>query len=68
MARQFVLAIDAVKNHGMSVAEAQKTHIKCTIEEVIRSHALIFAAEDARREKKVVRWREWWGDVECRVR
>lgn len=60
LARQFALAINAVKNHGSSVADAQAVHIGCTLEDVIRSHAMVFAAEDARRERKVVDWAEWW--------
>ena len=60
LARQFVKAIAAVKAGEMSVAEAQKVHVGCTLEEAIRSHAMVFAAEEARRERKVVNWLEWW--------
>ncbi|KAK5290547.1 hypothetical protein LTR16_002543 [Cryomyces antarcticus] len=60
LARQFVAAVDAVKNHGVSVEEAQKTYVGCTLEEIIRSHAMVFAAEDARKGRKVVDWQEWW--------
>lgn len=60
LARQFVQAIEAVKNSGWSVERAQKRFIGCTIEEVIRSHAAVFAAEEARREKKVIQWQYWW--------
>ena len=60
LARQFVLAIDAVKNHGMSVGEAQQTYVGCTLMDVFRSHAMVFAAEDARRGGKVIDWAEWW--------
>jgi len=60
LARQFVQAVEAVKNGGWSIERAQKRFIGCTIEEVIRSHAAVFAAEEARREKKVVQWQEWW--------
>jgi hypothetical protein len=60
LARQFILAVDAVKNHGASVADAQKEHVGCSLEEVIRSHAMVFAAEEARREKKVLDFPEWW--------
>jgi predicted dehydrogenase len=59
LALQFVKAIDAVKK-GMSVSEAQRTHIGCNLDEIVRSHALVFAAEEARLEKKVVDWSEWW--------
>lgn len=58
--RQFALAIDAVKNHGMNVEDAQRVYVGCTVEETIRSHAMVFAAEEARRGKKVVHWGEWW--------
>ena len=60
LARQFLKAIAAVKVGKMTVAEAQKVHVGCTLEEVIRSHAMVFAAEEARRERKVVNWAEWW--------
>lgn len=60
LARQFVLAIDAVKSHGMSVADAQKVHIQCTLEEVIRSHAFVFAADEARKAETIIRWEDWW--------
>ncbi|KAK5002927.1 hypothetical protein LTR28_010813, partial [Elasticomyces elasticus] len=60
LTRQFVRAVDAVKNHGMSVLEAQATYVGCTLEEIVRSHAMVFAAEEARKERKVVDWMEWW--------
>ncbi|KAH6678079.1 NAD binding Rossmann fold oxidoreductase-like protein [Halenospora varia] len=60
LARQFILAVDAVKNHGTDVAEAQKAHVGCSLEEVIRSHAMVFAAEEARLGKKVLDFPEWW--------
>ncbi|KAI1003647.1 hypothetical protein K3495_g4559 [Podosphaera aphanis] len=60
LARQFVLAVEQVKNHGMSVIEAQKLHVGCSLEEVIRSHAMVFAAEEARRTKRVVDFPTWW--------
>ena len=60
LARQFILAIDAVKNHGANVADSQKQHVGCSLEEVIRSHAMVFAAEDARKGKKVLDFPKWW--------
>ncbi len=60
LAEQYVKAIDAVKNQGMSVPEAQSLHIGCSLEEVVRSHAMVFAAEEARKQRKVVDWAEWW--------
>ncbi|CAD0015666.1 unnamed protein product, partial [Aureobasidium pullulans] len=60
LATQFLKAINAVKSKEMSIEEAQTTHLGCTLEEVIRSHALVFAAEEARLENKVVDWQQWW--------
>ncbi|KAK2793794.1 hypothetical protein FQN52_000746 [Onygenales sp. PD_12] len=58
--RQFVLAIDDVKNHGVGVEEAQRARMGCTTEDIVRSHAMVFAAEEARKGKKVVDWEGWW--------
>ncbi|KAL6718966.1 hypothetical protein ACLMJK_003201 [Lecanora helva] len=60
LTQHFVKAISAVQRQDMSVDEAQRFHIGCTIEDIIRSHAMVFAAEEARKEKKVVDWAEWW--------
>ncbi|KAK6077730.1 oxidoreductase family protein [Seiridium cupressi] len=60
LTRQFILAVDRVKNHGWPAEKAQAEYIGCTLEEVIRSHAMVFAAEEARTDKKVVEWKEWW--------
>lgn len=63
LTRQFVEAIDLVKNkrdQGWTTERAQKEVIRCTLDEVIRSHAMVFCAEEAKRGKKVVDWAEWW--------
>ena len=60
LVQQFVKACDAVSMREMTVAEAQRVHIGCTLDEVIRSHAMVFAAEEARKAKKIVDWEEWW--------
>ena len=60
LARQYVLAVEAVKSGEMSVEEAQSEYVGCSLEEVIRSHAMVFAAEEARRKRRVVDWPEWW--------
>ncbi|TVY45519.1 putative oxidoreductase [Lachnellula occidentalis] len=60
LARQFILAVDAVKNHGVGVEEAQKVHVGCSLEEVTRSHAMVFAAEDARKGREVLDFPGWW--------
>lgn len=69
LARQFILAVDAVKNADVAVDEAQMMHVGCSLEEVIRSHAMVFAAEEARRGRKVVDFPAWWArEVERRVK
>ncbi|KAI2622992.1 NAD(P)-binding protein [Hypomontagnella submonticulosa] len=60
--RQFILAVDRVKNHGWAAPQAQREFIGCTLEEVIRSHAMVFAAEEARTGKKYVDWKAWWDE------
>ncbi|KKA30572.1 hypothetical protein TD95_001086 [Thielaviopsis punctulata] len=60
LARQFVGAVDAVKNGGWSVKKAQTEYVNCSLDEILRSHALVFAAEEARMQKKVVDWEKWW--------
>lgn len=65
LARQFVEAVRAVENGEMEIKEAQKLHVGCDLEEIVRSHAVVFAAEEARMEGKVVDWKDWWrGRVE----
>ncbi|KAI9893489.1 MAG: hypothetical protein M1814_006786 [Vezdaea aestivalis] len=59
LVRQFVKAVEAVME-GSSVSEAQRTYIGCDIEEIIRSHAVVFAAEEARLKKQVLSWDSWW--------
>jgi predicted dehydrogenase len=58
----FVKAVRAVRERKMEVGEAQRTFLGCTVEDVIRSHAAVFAAETARREGRVVGWEGWWGE------
>ncbi|KAF2145179.1 uncharacterized protein K452DRAFT_284564 [Aplosporella prunicola CBS 121167] len=60
LATQFVLAVAAVKEGKLGAAEAQQKFIGCTLEEVIQSHAMVFAAEEARRQRSVVSWPLWW--------
>lgn len=63
LTRQFVEAIDLVKNkrdEGWTNQKAQEEVIRCTLDEVIRSHAMVFCAEEAKLGKKVVDWAEWW--------
>ncbi|OAA57916.1 NAD(P)-binding domain protein [Niveomyces insectorum RCEF 264] len=68
LTRQFVGAVDRVKNHGWPAARAQRAVIGCTLEEVVRSHALVFCAEAARLGKTVVDWPTWWAaEVEAKL-
>jgi len=68
LARQFILAIDQVKNHGKKVSDAQIEYIGCSIEEIVRSHAVVFAAEEARKQKAVVDFPSWWErEVEAKL-
>ncbi|SPO00922.1 related to dehydrogenases and related proteins [Cephalotrichum gorgonifer] len=60
LTRQFVGAVDAVINGGARASDAQAEFIGCTIDDVLRSHAMVFAAEKARTERKVLDWGEWW--------
>lgn len=68
LARQFVLAVDRVKN-GEDVSNVQHEEIGCDAVEVVRSHGLCFAAEEARKEKKFIDFAAWWdGEVESKLR
>lgn len=60
LARHFVLAVDRVKNYGMSVAEAQRQYIGCSLTDIMISHSMVFAAEDARLGHKVINFPDWW--------
>ncbi|KAF2200699.1 streptomycin biosynthesis protein StrI [Delitschia confertaspora ATCC 74209] len=60
--RQFITAVNAVDNQGMAAAEAQRKFLGCDLEEAFRSHAMVFAAEEARKERKFVDWENWWDD------
>ena len=61
LAGAFVQAVQNVDNDVMTVAEAQRELVGCDLAEIILSHAVVFAAEEARRERKVVDWEQWWG-------
>ena len=62
LTQQFVKAVAAVKNGTKDVQDAQVEYLGVTLEEVIRSHAAVFLAEEARRERRVVNWQQWWDD------
>ena len=60
---QFMTAVDRVKNCGMTSAQAEEEFLGCSIDDIIRSHALVFAAEEARKENKVIDWQRWWAEM-----
>ncbi|KAK5033751.1 hypothetical protein LTR13_006803 [Exophiala sideris] len=60
LAGAFVQAVQKVDEGTMDVAEAQRQYVGDDLDEIILSHAAVFAAEEARREKKVVHWADWW--------
>jgi hypothetical protein len=60
LAGAFVNAVSAAESGSVSVRDAQKTFIGCDLEEIVRSHAVVFAAEKARQGKMVLDWKEWW--------
>ncbi|KAL1610338.1 hypothetical protein SLS60_002004 [Paraconiothyrium brasiliense] len=62
LARQFLMAVEAVDSRRMSAANAQREYLGCDLEEAFRSHAMVFAAEDARTKRQVVDWKKWWAE------
>lgn len=61
-------AVIAVEKGEMSVDEAQWKYLGVDLEEVVRSHAAVFAAEEARSKSTVVNWGEWWArEVDARM-
>ncbi|KAJ4349824.1 uncharacterized protein N0V89_008443 [Didymosphaeria variabile] len=62
LARQFLMGVEAVDSKRMSAADAQREFLGCDLEEAFRSHAMVFAAEDARTKRQVVDWKKWWAD------
>lgn len=63
LVRQFLRAVDAVDGGAMTGAEAQREFLGCDLDEAFRSHAAVFAAEEARTESKVVEWGSWWKEM-----
>jgi predicted dehydrogenase len=59
LANNFVSAVQAVKN-GMGAEEAQRIHLGCDLEEVVRSHIAVFMADSARKGNRVVEWEKFW--------
>ncbi|CAO2647940.1 Nn.00g088620.m01.CDS01 [Neocucurbitaria sp. VM-36] len=62
LARQFLMAVNAVDSGELSGADAQVKFLGCDLEEAFRSHAMVFAAEEARTTRQVVDWKKWWSE------
>jgi hypothetical protein len=60
LALQMIAAVEAVERGEMDVDAAQWRFLGVDLDEVVRSHAAVFAAEDSRREGRVVDWEDWW--------
>ncbi|KAL5120619.1 hypothetical protein ACEQ8H_001367 [Pleosporales sp. CAS-2024a] len=60
LVRQFLKAVNAVHNEAMPAARAQREFLGCDLDEALRSHAVVFAAEEARIQANVVEWGKWW--------
>jgi hypothetical protein len=60
LARAFIDAVDAVVNHEWEVEEAQMEFVRCSLNNIVRTQAVVFAAEEARKDEKLVKWKEWW--------
>ncbi|KAK3338616.1 streptomycin biosynthesis protein StrI [Lasiosphaeria hispida] len=52
----FSQAVDAVINGKLNVEQAQAKHVGCTLKEAFMSHAMVFAAEEARLGRKIIDW------------
>ncbi|RMZ90967.1 hypothetical protein DV736_g1793, partial [Chaetothyriales sp. CBS 134916] len=59
LAGAFVNAVIACEAEEVSIKEAQWRFVGCDLEEIVRSHALVFAAEEARKGKMVVDLPQW---------
>jgi predicted dehydrogenase len=63
LARQFVSAVEAVEAGAMEAEEANKSFLGVTLEECVRSHAVVFAAEQSRMGGGgVIDWGKWFGE------
>jgi predicted dehydrogenase len=60
LAQAFVEAVQKADSGEMSVEDAQRRFVGCDLDEVVRSHAVVFAAEEARMGKKVIDFQTWW--------
>lgn len=56
----FVKAVNHVKNEKWEAIKSRNEFLGCTLEDVLRSHVMVFLAEDARVNKKIIDWQSWW--------
>jgi hypothetical protein len=68
MVENFCKAVQAAISGEMEASAAQRLWLGCEIEEIVRSHVAVFAAEKARKERIVVDWQKFWAsEVESRL-
>lgn len=67
LAGAFVRAVEEVECGSLSVDEAQWRYVGCDLQEIVRSHGVVFAAEEARNNRSVVTWQEWCQKTGCPV-
>ena len=67
LAGAFVRAVEEVENGLLSVQEAQWRYVGCDLQEIVRSHGVVFAAEEARNQGTIVHWKEWCEKTGCPV-
>ncbi|PVH93820.1 NAD(P)-binding protein [Periconia macrospinosa] len=69
LALGFIRAVAKVKGGGMDAKKAQRVYLDCTVEDLIRSHLVVFWAEAARKNGKVLGWVDWWAkEVETKLK
>ncbi|RMD40213.1 hypothetical protein DV735_g4918, partial [Chaetothyriales sp. CBS 134920] len=59
LAGAFVNAVIGSEVEGMSVEAAQWKFVGCDLDEIVNSHAVVFAAEEARKKRIVVDFPQW---------
>jgi predicted dehydrogenase len=67
LAGAFVRAVEEVDNGTLEVGEAQWRYVGCDLQEIIRSHGVVFAAEEARNKRAVVDWKDFCSRTGCPV-
>jgi hypothetical protein len=60
LAEHFCKAVEATISNKMDAETAQRQLLGCNLEEIVRSHVAVFAAEKARTERMVVDWKDFW--------